>query len=243
MASVFDKLGTVYGRLTLQGKTVVEYASGKQTMAECLCICGKEVLVRLANLGKPTKSCGCLAKETGASVGRARKRHGMTNTPTYRSWCHMWERCTNENSPKYAAYKDRAPPERWKVFENFLADMGEGAKGLSLERVDNDKPYGPENCKWIPLSEQGSNTSRVRWVVKNGVELPLGQACDQERLDRRVVDSRLNKLGWDLEKALGYGWKWKDADVEVRQKTYVPQKDMSEPRLESVRKITLPPGL
>ncbi len=76
-------------------------------------------------------------------------KHGLEGTPTYNSWRSMKQRCLNSNSPDYNHYGGRGIMicERWMVFENFLADMGERPKGMTLDREDNDGHYKPSNCK------------------------------------------------------------------------------------------------
>jgi hypothetical protein len=93
-------------------------------------------------------------------------RHGMFGTPTYRSWLHMKERCTNSRCHAYASYGGRGITvcERWSAsFENFLADMGKRPDGKTLDRIDNDGNYEPSNCRWATASEQRRNQRpRVR---------------------------------------------------------------------------------
>lgn len=97
--------------------------------------------------------------------GHARSRK---NTPTYRSWVAMRERCGNENAPNYARYGGRGIRvcERWESFENFLADMGERADGMTLDRIDNSGNYEPGNVRWATRVEQQRNTRRSKLTVE-----------------------------------------------------------------------------
>ena len=171
--------GAVFGRLTFIKLTWIKGGSRRYRAAECNCSCGNTVITVLGGLGVSSLSCGCLNLENTRAKGRANKTHGMRNTPTYKSWSEMWARTTNKNHHKYPAYKDRTPPESWRNFEVFFYDMGAKPKGYTLERVRNDLPYGPDNCKWIPAGEQSKNRIVVRRFSYAGKEYIL---ADLERL-------------------------------------------------------------
>lgn len=85
--------------------------------------------------------------------------HGLSNSPTFRSWWDMVRRCTQPTRPGFANYGGRGITvcDRWRVFANFLADMGERPEGLTLDRRDNDGNYEPGNCRWATHSEQQRN--------------------------------------------------------------------------------------
>lgn len=117
---------------------------------KCRCDCGNyhEVEARFFNV---IKSCGC-SKYT--SFGHSKER-----TPTYYSWEAMKTRCLNEKSKDYSRYGGRGIMvcERWMVFENFLADMGIRPEGKTLDRIDGNGHYEPDNCKWSTYLEQRYN--------------------------------------------------------------------------------------
>ena len=138
--------------------TAIEHIEG--VLWRCVCDCGVEKSVASYPLRRGRiKSCGCSKSELLAARTRT---HGMTKTPTYRSWLSM-RRCCNEPShPQYKYYGGRGIKvcERWLKFENFLADMGERPDGTTVDRIDGSKDYEPGNCRWATQAEQMNNTSR-----------------------------------------------------------------------------------
>lgn len=101
-------------------------------------------------------------------LGGKEPRHGHSRvgmiTPTYRAWKNMNQRCSNQALPEYARYGGRGIRvcARWRVFENFLADMGECPPGLTLDRRNNDGNYEPDNCRWATRATQRRNTCTVK---------------------------------------------------------------------------------
>lgn len=149
----------VFGMLT-----VIERAgsdSRKEATWRCRCECGDVTIVtgsRLRSGG--TKSCGCLR----AIVGASRVRHGLCGSPTHRTWARMVARCTNPNTDQYPRYGGRGITvcERWLTFENFHEDMGERPKGMTIDRINNDKGYSPSNCRWSTRQDQARNRTSNR---------------------------------------------------------------------------------
>lgn len=132
-------------------------------------------------------------------------RHGMAETKTYKAWASMRQRCENPKKHNYHNYGGRGVRvcERWQDFKNFLADMGEAPAGYSIERIDVNGDYCPENCKWIPFHEQTRNRRVTLRATVNGVEVTMKEACEKLGLNYRTVQSRINIMGWTKEEALG----------------------------------------
>lgn len=155
--------------------TLVRWCSvprGKKARAVFHCACGAEKEFQYDNVRSGnTKSCGCLAREMAVQkrldniekFAEPSLRHGHSRkgseTPTWRTWVAMIQRCTNSNRDNYPYYGGRGIEvcERWRSFDNFLADMGERPESMTLDRIDQDGNYEPINCRWSTKSEQMKN--------------------------------------------------------------------------------------
>jgi len=169
---------------------------------KCVCDCGNTSEVQTSSLkGNNTTSCGCLT--TINSIAKS-KTHGMTGSPLYGAWRRMIQRCEDAGCPDYAYYGARGiyVCDRWHDFSNFYADMGERPDGMTLERVDNNGPYSPENCVWASRKEQGQNTRQAKLVVWRGESLTVAEWERRLGWKPGVLKARLNRLGYSVEEAM-----------------------------------------
>jgi len=189
--------GRVFGRLTVLRR------SSRKGYWWCRCSCGSpEKEIQHSNLTRgSTKSCGCASRE--ASIQR-NTTHGKTNTLTYKTWQGMHTRCTNPNYKFFHRYGGRGiyVCERWQSFENFYADMGEKPRGSSLDRIDNDGPYAPWNCRWATPKKQGRNRSTNKMVTYNGVTKTLIEWAENLDVSYRTL-CRRSSMGWSDDRIVG----------------------------------------
>lgn len=196
-------LHQTFNRLTAIG---IAGRKGKQVRWLWRCSCGTLTIAFAANVTRGhTKSCGCwhrdatsIAKTThGATVGRVIARE-------YTTWQSMLGRCYNPKNAKYPRYGGRGIEvcERWRhSFKNFLTDMGKKPAGLTLDRIDNDKGYSPDNCRWATRARQNRNYSRNVMLTFQGETMCLTDWASHKNLTSSALLTRLRR-GWSVERAL-----------------------------------------
>jgi hypothetical protein len=193
-----DLTGQTFNYLTVLEKATQR---GHYSYFQCKCKCGTIKEVRGSNLiSQQTKSCGCLLKETLT-------KHGKTGTPAYLSWKAMNTRCNNRKFPRYIDYGARGIRvcDRWRGkdgFKNFFTDLGERPKGYSLDRINNDGNYEPENCRWSDKYTQANNARSNNLITYKNQTKTLSQWARVMGLGRYTLSCRIYKYNWSIEKAL-----------------------------------------
>lgn len=122
-------------------------------------------------------------------------KHGLADTPIHKIWIDMRQRCENPNRHNYKHYGGRGIKvcERWQVFENFLADMGNRPPGLTLERINTNGDYEPGNCKWATIIEQRNNMRSNHWITIDGTRKTIGTWAKERGWDERFIRMRLRR--------------------------------------------------
>jgi transposase len=118
-----------------------------------------------------------------------------SSTSEYEIWHGMKQRCGNPNSRGYPKYGGRGIMvcDRWQQFDNFIADMGpRPSPDHTIDRIDNDGPYSPENCRWATWVEQNRNTRSNRIVIYDGQEMCVTEVAERLGLCKETVFWRLN---------------------------------------------------
>ena len=175
----------------------------RNTRWHCRCNCGTLRIVNGANLTRGlSPSCGCLRKENNT---KRLTTHGLAKSRIYKRWADMIQRCHNPALSCYPRYGGRGITvcKEWREsFAAFYAEMGEPpAKGMTIDRINNDRGYEPGNCRWSTPKEQANNTRRNHLLRLGDETLTLIQWAKRLNLSRDTIVHRL-KLGWPIERVL-----------------------------------------
>lgn len=194
MPKKVDLTNKTFGELTVISENEIRAADGKVKW-NCLCSCGNKITTSGANLRTgDTKSCGCLYNP-GTTT------HGYSKTPEYNIWKGMKQRCYNPKALHYADYGVRGITicDKWiNDFVSFLSDIGPmPIKGFSIERVDNNRGYEPDNCIWASKKDQGKNKRNNRYIEYNGIRLHLQGWADHFRIPVSTLHSSLKINSFD----------------------------------------------
>lgn len=195
-------VGQKINRLTVVRR--VENSKANKVRFECLCECGNiTVVVGSALLNDGTKSCGCLKNER---VTKLKYRHGGCGTRLYRIWGAMHHRCQLGDDVLHKNYGNRGifVCEEWSDFPAFRDwAMSNGYRDdLSIDRVDNNGPYAPWNCRWASREEQANNVRRNHNVTYNGETHTVSEWARLVDIPYHTLLCRIGKYNWNVEKAL-----------------------------------------
>lgn len=170
------------------------------------CDCGttKTIVARSVRSGL-TNSCGCFGTERRRDPNLKHRTHGHAKSRVYSIWAGMIQRCTDPNQPaKFRRYGARGIRvcERWRTFENFLADMGEPpSRRHSIDRINNEGHYEPGNCRWADQSQQNNNTRANRLLTFAGKTQTQSEWAKETGMSQFALHQRLAH-GWSVERAL-----------------------------------------
>lgn len=190
-----DITGQKFGKLTaikISGRT----KSGNSIWL-CHCECGGVSNSNISHLRNGhTKSCGCINENMY-------KTHGMHKSSEYKTYAAMKDRCDNPNNTQYKDYGGRGITycERWNDFASFFEDMGVRPENMTLDRIDNDGDYSPENCKWSSRKDQQNNRRNNVVLEYKGEMLTMKQAAVKYGIHQGTLRSRL-KNGWPVDAAI-----------------------------------------
>ena len=189
------EIGTNYGRWTVTGKGTTR---NRRTYIPCKCSCGTEREVEYQNLKSGTStSCGCFRKEL------RQKRmtvHGEKRTRLYGIWIAMRKRCNNQNDSRYKSYGGRGIRvcDEWEnsyiAFRDWAKLNGYNEKltwkECSIDRIDNEKGYSPDNCRWVGIKEQANNKRNNVFITRNGVRKTATEWAKELGIKRQTICSR-----------------------------------------------------
>lgn len=198
MKMIKDYTNEKYGRLT-----VIKFVERKnhKTYWKCQCECGNEIILPIAYLTSgDTKSCGCLRKEI-CSI-REKNKSFIKNKRLYRIWQDMKRRCYNKKRPAYRYYGAKGVKicNEWKIsFKNFQEwAITNGYKdNLTIDRINNNGNYEPNNCRWVTRKEQNNNMSTNHIVEYKGKKYTLAKLAETYNLNYNLIKSRI-RYNWNI---------------------------------------------
>lgn len=209
MADKKDLTGKTFGKLTVIKRCDDHITSGgnRYSMYLCKCECGNEVRVRANKLtSNHTISCGCFRKENIQAISTT---HGDSHSRLYRIWAHMRDRCLNKNDIAFPYYGGRGITicNEWKdnyqTFKDWALNNGY-SEDLTIDRIDVNGNYNPDNCRWGTDIEQMNNTRSNRIVKYLGQEKTVAEWARLVGIPYNTLFSRLYRYGWDIDRSMNY---------------------------------------
>lgn len=191
-------IGQRFGRLTVIAPAPKK-GHNRRWLSRCDCG-GEATSFEFSLKAGRARSCGCLKVEglvQRSRRGPEKSAHMMSYSSEYRIWIGMRQRCSNPNNSRWEDYGGRGIHVcgRWDAdFKAFLEDMGKRPVGTTLDRIDNEGPYSPENCRWATASQQQKNALRKhKRVTVNGREMTLEECAQASGLSRSGIAERVRK--------------------------------------------------
>ena len=197
-----DLTGQKFGRLTVTGYS---HTTNRKSFWRCVCECGNTTIVYGESLKKGhTQSCGCLQREI---TRRRVLKHGQRHSRLYRIWCDMKTRCYSPNRKIFKYYGGRGiiVCDEWKNdFQTFYdwATANGYHDDLTIDRIDVNGNYCPENCRWITMKEQCNNRTSNHLLTYNGRTMTIAEWSEETNISSRTIEQRLNRHGWSVDRAL-----------------------------------------
>lgn len=211
-----DLIGQQFGRLTVIAQAPKQRANkGYRYYWQCQCECGNTVTVREDQLlcaKRPTRSCGCIRSDSVKKYYEDHQRpikHGHSYEPLFNIWYLIKYRCENPNCTAYKNYGARGIKvcDEWRDgiagYESFKEwSLANGyIQGLSIDRIDNDGDYTPDNCRWIAPKDQARNKRQNVWIEYNGVKKLACDWASELNIPYKTFMSRIYH-GWDVDKLI-----------------------------------------
>lgn len=198
MGRFIDLTGNTYGKLTV----IRQEQIGNRSHWLCKCECGNTKIVRGSCLRNgDTQSCGCLQKETIRAI---RTTHGMSYDRIYNIYKKMVSRCNNPKETKYPIYGGRGIRvcKEWEdSFEKFYewAVHNGYSETLTIDRIDVNGNYQPDNCRWANLKTQANNKRNNHNLTYKGETHTLSEWGEITGIGSRNIERRINKFHWNVE--------------------------------------------
>lgn len=166
-----NRIGERFGRLEVIAFDKKCPSNGMRWICRCDCGAVKSIIYNSLVKGHST-SCGCTARVEAA---KKNTKHGMASTPTYKSWHAMKQRCEGKGGHESYVERGISLDPSWESFDVFVSDMGLRPAGTTLDRIDNEKGYSKENCRWATNEQQLNNRSVSRLFDVGGERLSIPQ--------------------------------------------------------------------
>lgn len=212
---MLDLTNKKFGKLTvlkLQEKRPLTYKGGKRGFAYywlCQCECGNKKIIRQDHIIKNgTLSCGCLQKQIAREKClQNNKTHELSHHKLYKIYYNIKSRCYNPKTQNYYLYGGRGIKmckDWYKDFFSFYtwAINNDYKEDLTIDRIDVNKDYEPNNCRWIDIKTQANNRRNNHYITCNNETHTIAEWAEKLKLKRGTLSARINNYNWSIEKAL-----------------------------------------